>query len=529
MVPRYLVNFDLKNLKKEFTDIAVIGSGISGLLVALKASQFAEVSIFSKEKLEESETYYAQGGIAIALSPQDSPALHFKDTIKVGDGLSDKSAVKILVKEGIFRIQELILLGVNFDKTEEGLSLTLEGAHSRKRIIHARGDATGEEVEKKLIKNIREKKNVKLYENFYVVDILTFNNKTVGIIVFDKKEKELKIYFCKAIVLSTGGAGQIYKYTTNPEVSTGCGIGIAYRGGCEITDMEFIQFHPTALNYKGETFLISEAVRGEGAILKNHKGEQFMKNYHPLAELAPRDIVSRAIWEEMKKTKKEYVYLDFTHFERGKIEKRFPHIYKVCKEAGFDLSSDLIPVSPAAHYIIGGIKANLSGETNIKGVYACGETASTGVHGANRLASNSLLECLVFGERVVKALDEYLHNLKIEFPSYLRYRQEKFKCKKLNLKKLKGKFKNTMWESVGIVRSKETLKKARDEIRKLLSKVVNCEFSSQEGFELQNMLIVADLIVKSAEIRKESRGVHYRIDYPERDDEKWRKHIILKR
>jgi L-aspartate oxidase len=529
-IPRYLVNFSLKDLEKEFTEIAIIGSGITGLLIALKCSSFADVSVFSKEKLKESETYYAQGGIAIAISPSDSPELHFKDTIKTGDGLSNKKAVKILVEEGIFRIQELILLGVNFDKTKKGISLGLEGGHSQQRIIHAKGDATGEEIEKKLIRNIRKRKNINIYENFYVIDILTYKNRVFGIIGLEKKTNTLKIYFCKAVVISTGGIGQIYKYTTNPKVSTGCGIGIAYRCGCEISDMEFVQFHPTALNYNGKTFLISEAVRGEGAILRNYKGEEFMKKYHPERELAPRDIVSRAIIEEMNKTKKEYVYLDLTHLGKKKIIERFPNIYKNCKEAGFDLASDLIPVAPAAHYSIGGIKTNFFGETNIKGIYAAGESASTGVHGANRLASNSLLECLVFGDRVSQSLKRYISKTKeVKFPENFRFKKERIKNKKINIEKIKNSLKEIMWENAGIIRSEKNLKIAKEKIEKILSRIINLEFSSQEGFELQNMLIVADNIVKSALLRKESRGVHYRIDYPERDDKKWLKHIVLKR
>ena len=506
-------------MKENYFDIIIIGSGIAGLSCAFYSPDNYKVGLFTKDKLEESSTYYAQGGIAVALNKDDSPKLHYEDTLKAGADFNEEKIVKIVVEEGIERIKDLIEIGVKFDRND-GLEFTKEAAHSRRRILHAHGDSTGLEIAKTLISVIKNKKNISIFENFFLIDLIRENKRIIGGIFLNNKN-ELEIIYSKYTILATGGAGQIYPYTTNPKTSTGDGLAIAYRAGARLMDLEFYQFHPTALKVDlPQRFLISEAVRGEGGILKNYYGERFMLNYHPQGELAPRDIVTRAIYLEMLETEKD-IFLDFRPIGERKIKKRFPNILKTCKEYGFDILKEPIPVEPAAHYLMGGIETDEFGRSNLKNLYACGEVACTGLHGANRLASNSLLEGLVFGRRCILAIlnDE---------PSNIRnYNIEKIRDSQVSLSFDKYRLKNLLWENVGILRNGKKLEEVLRILEKWI-KEVDIFILNKEFLELKNMTTIAYLITKSALLREESRGAHFRIDFPKMKDE-WKKHIIWER
>ncbi|MGE5398502.1 MAG: L-aspartate oxidase, partial [Chitinophagales bacterium] len=378
------------------TDFLIIGSGIAGLFTALKASETGDVVVLTKKSMKDSNTGLAQGGIAAAVHEEDSPFLHLEDTLEAGAGLCDIEAVQVLVTEGPDRVRELMAIGARFDTVNGTVALTREAAHSRARILHA-ADATGEAIRQALVESCLQKPSINIQENQFLIDLLTVGGECQGALIMDGNTGQKVVYLARATVVATGGIGQLYKYTTNPDIATADGMAACFRAGCRLADMEFIQFHPTVLaTSANQRFLISEAVRGEGALLFNHGGERFMPNYHPLGELAPRDIVARAIWNQMALSQSDYVYLDLTGLKNP--AKRFPNIYKTCLEQGYDLFKDRIPVSPAAHYMMGGVQTNINGETGVYGLYACGEMACTGVHGANRLASNSLLEGLVFGQ-----------------------------------------------------------------------------------------------------------------------------------
>lgn len=506
-------------MKENLFDIIIIGSGVAGLTSAFYSPENYKVALFTKDRLEESSTYYAQGGIAVALNKDDSPLLHYQDTLKAGAEFNEENIVKIVVEEGIDRIKDLMRIGVNFDRSN-GLEFTKEAAHSRRRILHAHGDSTGFEIARTLISVIKNKENISIFENYFLVDLIKERNKVVGGIFLNDKN-EIEIVYSKYTILATGGAGQIYLYTTNPKTSTGDGLAIAYRVGARLMDLEFFQFHPTALKIDlPQRFLISEAVRGEGGILKNYYGERFMLNYHPHGELAGRDIVTRAIYLEMLETERD-IYLDFRPIGERRIKKRFPNILKTCKEYGFDITKEPIPVEPAGHYFMGGIETDEWGRTSIKNLYACGECACTGLHGANRLASNSLLEGLVFGKRCIQAIlqDEpsYTNNLKLE----------KLEEKKISLSFDKKELKKLMWENVGILRMGEKLKR----VLKILEgwvREIDGFIPDKELLELKNMTLISYLMTKSALLRKESRGAHFRIDFPTMKDE-YRKHIIIEK
>ncbi|HER25469.1 MAG TPA: L-aspartate oxidase [Candidatus Atribacteria bacterium] len=527
MFPRYLINFDLSQVKKIFTDFLIVGSGIAGLYTSLKIFDKGEVTLLTKSKLKESNTEYAQGGIAVALGDKDSPHLHMEDTLKAGANFCDPEAVNILVTEGPKCVEELIELGTKFDKIEGKYNTTLEAAHQRPRILHARGDATGAEIEESLSQKVINENKIKIKENILVIDILTEHNTCYGVLVLHSATNEIIAYLAKAIILASGGAGQLFLNTTNPEVATGDGIAFAYRGGAKVTDLEFIQFHPTALYHQGSPkFLISEAVRGEGAILKNIKGELFMPSYHPLAELAPRDIVARAITDQMKKTNSNYVYLDASKI-KDKFSQRFPTIYKNCISLGINPEKEYIPVAPAAHYTMGGIKTDTWGQTNLTNLYACGECTSTGVHGANRLASNSLLEGLVFGNRIAQKVKENkeLFSQKIDEEKNIFYNFPRKEIRKFDSRQITKELQKLMWDKVGIIRNSSDLKQAIQKINEWKF-ILKSELRTTEDFELANLIILADLITKSALQREESRGAHYRKDFPDRDDINWKKHII---
>lgn len=526
MVPRYITNFNTKNLPQRETDYLIIGSGIAGLYTALQASTFAKVTLLTKKKLGDTNTERAQGGIAAAIHSADSPSLHRADTLEAGAGLCNVDAVEVLVNEGPDRVRDLIQRGANFDRLDGKLAFTREAAHSRRRILHA-GDSTGEEIQSTLAKSLLKEEKVEFLEDHIVIDLLTEDNICYGALVQNNISGEVVVYNAKAVVLSAGGAGQVFRNTTNPEVATGDGIAMAFRAGASVMDMEFVQFHPTALYLPGTPrFLISEAVRGEGAVLRNINGERFMPRYHPGAELASRDIVARAIFSEMAATRSTHVFLDLSPMAGKKVKQRFPTITKTCAQYGIDIASEMIPVAPAAHYMMGGVQTNLDGETSVKGLYACGEVACQGVHGANRLASNSLLDGLVFGHRIVEASRE---QIAAKGPLI----QKEF-CNDTLLQSLKesvsirSMIQDIMWDKVGIVREGGQLSDALNELERE-DKIFDYQVSSAEDIETYNILILSKLITEAALLRTESRGGHYRSDFTMRDDVNWKKHICFHR
>lgn len=518
------------------TDLLIIGGGIAGLRAAIEASKHCKVFLITKGKTGESATEKAQGGIAAAIDKiQDSTEFHFQDTIKAGAGLCDEEAVKILVNEGVDRVVELIKMGARFDKAETeggtGFSLAIEGAHKIRRILHA-GDETGAEIERTLGSQIIRDNLVNFSIYTVGVDLIIKDGKCVGATAIDTYNHTNLTILAKATIIAAGGVGQVYLHTTNPEFATGDGIAMAYRAGATVQDMEFIQFHPTSLVAFKELediialprFLISEAVRGEGAKLINIKGERFMPNYHAQKELAPRDIVSRAIVEEIKKTKSNHVLLSLSGLGAEKIKKRFPMIYKTCLERGLDITKENIPVAPAAHYFMGGIKTTIDSKTDIPGLYAAGESASLGVHGANRLASNSLLDGLVFGRRAARAALNYIKTAK---PISSPRKAKSTKTNSLNKEKLESlrmTIKTIMWHQVGIERNEKALKSARKKLT-AISKKLNFTPQNREEIEAKNLCLIAELISTAALDRQESRGAHFRTDHPKTDNRKWKKHL----
>ena len=528
----------MPKLKTIKTDLLIIGGGIAGLRAAIEASKHCKVFLITKGKTGESATEKAQGGIAAAIDKiQDSTDFHFQDTIKAGAGLCDEEAVKILVNEGVNRVVELIKMGARFDKAETeggtGFSLAIEGAHKIRRILHA-GDETGAEIERTLGSQIIRDNQVNFSIYTVGINLIVKDGKCCGATAIDTYNHTNLTILAKATIMAAGGIGQVYLHTTNPEFATGDGIAMAYRAGATVQDMEFIQFHPTSLVAFKELediialprFLISEAVRGEGAKLLNVKGERFMPNYHAQKELAPRDIVSRAIVEEIKKTKSNHVLLSLSGLGAEKIKKRFPMIYKTCLERGLDITKENIPVAPAAHYFMGGIKTNVNSETNIPGLFAAGESASLGVHGANRLASNSLLDGLVFGRRAARSALNYLKKVK---GTKATKKANNAKKNTLSIKKLdqiRMTIKAIMWHNVGIERNEKDLQTALNNLTEI-SKKIDFSPTDKEEVELINLVQVAILITKAALDRTESRGAHFRTDFPQAM-KKWKKHLELK-
>lgn len=525
MIPRYIVDFDLQTLPRMKTDVAVIGAGIAGLYTALQTSEYAQVVLISKKGLDDSNTRWAQGGIAAVTAKSDSPALHRQDTLIAGAGLCSYEAVDVLVHEGPDRLKELIAYGTEFDKDEQGrFELTKEGAHSKRRILHANGDATGAEIVRALSARVMNEPNITVLEHHFAIDVVTQDGECIGVLV-RKPDGELFFLESKATVLATGGAGQLYRYTTNPEIATADGIGIAYRAGACIKDVEFIQFHPTALYYPGAPrFLISEAVRGEGAILRNINGERFMDKYHPQKELAPRDIVARAIVSEMERTQSSFVYLDITHESEELIKHRFPTIYRFCLQYGLDMVTDWIPVAPACHYIMGGVQTDLNGETSTKRLFACGEASCTGVHGANRLASNSLSEAVVFGHRISERIKELPALPEVDPLMHVSKRRRQ-NNRTFHAQEQRLKLQKLMLRHVSLKRDEKGLKKALEELQRM-EQYYDYHPREREDFEFFNLLNAAVLTTKAALMREESRGGHYRNDFPNKDDLIWRKHII---
>lgn len=533
------------------TDVLIIGSGAAGLRAALAASEHANVTLITKTTLTESNTHYAQGGIAVAMNLDDTIALHIKDTCTAGAGLCDVEAVEMMVSEGIPRVAELLDWGANFDWEGTLPRFTQEAAHSRRRIVH-KGDATGRETTDILIQRVLNTENIQVLQNTFAIDLLTEAEITThgeeivtcyGVTaIVDEQAVSIR---ARATILATGGLGRVYPCTSNPKVATGDGFAAAWRAGCEMVDMEFVQFHPTTLYLDGApNFLISEAVRGEGGRLINIRGERFMEKYHEQGELAPRDVVSRANQKEMELTGFPCVYLDITHKPAEFIFERFPTISDTTKRFGLDISVDLIPVRPGAHFMMGGIRTNTDTETNLKGLYACGEVACTGVHGANRLASNSLLECLVYGARAGTNAATFANRYQpsVEKTSQLQEGSEaatrdaltdnrKLITENDSIDAIKDAIRETLWENVSIERNGEGLEQTLAELQDLTENLGNIPATPESKdiamIETVNMLDVALMITESALARTESRGAHYRSDFPTPDDTNWYHRILI--
>ncbi len=529
-VPRYLVPFHPKRIPHHFVDVLVIGGGIAGLRAAMEVDPRLSLLIVTKDSMEESSSSYAQGGIASVLDPEDAFSNHVEDTLAAGANLCDRDVVEMVVREAPEHIRQLIEWGTHFDTENGAILLGREGGHSHRRIVHAMGDATGHEVIRAMIQRARGKHDAQIWPNTFTIDLLTHEGRCRGALVWHSRHGRTFVW-AKQTILCTGGAGQVYRETTNPEVATGDGHAIAYRAGVELRDMEFMQFHPTVLYIAGSSrSLITEAIRGEGAQLIDAAGRRFMIDYDERAELAPRDIVSRAIVLQMEKTRQPCVYLDLSHLNAEAVRNRFPGIARTCAEFGIDIATDPIPVRPGAHYMIGGATVDAAGRTTLPGLWAAGEVTSSGLHGANRLASNSLLEGLVFGAHAGAGAssaalaegDSYqavpLENAAVDSPT-----------EPLDLVDIRNALKSLMGRSAGVWRSGPQLGDAADTIRRWCSYVLARQLADPKGWELQNMLTLASLMVDMATQRTESRGVHLRHDFPGADDAHWRRHLTVVR
>ena len=509
-------------------DFLIVGSGIAGLYAALLAREHGTVAILTKGNIDDGNSRYAQGGIAAAVGPADSPELHMQDTLAAGAGLCDPEAVRVLTQDGPDRIADLIRLGVSFDTLHGEIALAMEGAHTVSRVLHAGGDATGEHIELTLA-GLASSSRVTVLEHSLATRVLLDKGSASGVGYLDGSGAFTEVE-AQSVILATGGAGNLYLYTTNPSVATGDGVALAFQGGAEVIDMEYYQFHPTALRLpEAPAFLISEAVRGEGGVLRNVHGVRFMDKFHPMAELAPRDVVSRAIAHEMEETQQDHVLLDVTHLPASRTTARFPSIYRFCLEHGLDMTTTPIPVAPAAHYMMGGVKTNTWGETNVPRLYACGEVASCGVHGANRLASNSLLETLVFGRRVIQGILDNArpstkHSSSLpEIRATMPLRSgEPLTTQPPSLADLQ----RLMWTNVGIVRKEGALDQASETLARWQHGLPSTNDTPSQ--ELANLVLVGRLIAEAALVRQESRGAHYRSDYPDSKQE-WGRHITFAR
>ena len=523
---RYLVRFHPKHIPHVFTDILVIGGGIAGLRAALAVPDDLRVLVITKDKINQSNSSYAQGGIAGVMSPEDRFENHIEDTLVAGAGLCNAEIARMVVREAPGQIQDLVSMGTEFDKHEGQIALGREGGHSHHRIVHALGDATGHEVMRAIIKQVRESDTIELWEKTFTLDLITHQGKCVGALVHRHRRGKLLIW-AKQTILASGGVGMVYRETTNPPVATGDGMAAAYRAGATLRDMEFMQFHPTVLYVAGSSrFLISEAVRGEGAYLRDKNGHRFMPDEDSRAELAPRDVVAQAIVRTMDKTQHPNVYLDLSHLDPARVMSRFPGIAKVCGNFGIDITKDPIPVRPGAHYMIGGVVVDLEGRTTIPGLWGAGEVTSSGLHGANRLASNSLLEGLVYGKLCAMGAVREARKMsdKFEVPAIdMTFRPDN--DGDLDINDVTNSLRSLMVRHMGIVRTEADLAEAEKTVVFWCRYALRREFQSRQGWELANLLTVARLMIWSARNRTESRGTHFRLDYPQKNDAEWLRHL----
>ncbi len=528
--PRYLVPFHPKRVPHHFTDVLIIGGGLAGFRAAIEVRSDLSTLVVTKQSVEQSSSRYAQGGIASVLHPSDRVENHIADTLRAGGSLCDRKVVEMVIRDGPERIRELMRWGTQFDQLAGELELGREGGHSHDRIVHALGDATGKEVMRAVIKRAFESSNQETWTKTFTLDLLTYEGVCRGALVWNPAHGKTLIW-AKQTILCTGGAGQLYRETTNPSVATGDGMAIAFRAGAQLADLEFVQFHPTMLYIAGSSrTLITEAMRGEGAYLVDRNGHRFMPDYDPRAELAPRDVVSQSIVAQMDKTRHPNVYLDLRHLDAAHVRRRFPGIAEVCGAFDLDITSDLIPVRPGAHYMVGGVTIDEQGKTTLPGLWAAGEVSASGLHGANRLASNSLLEGLVFGafagkgasEAATKIADDY-RALPLENPACEQLEEP------LDVNDICNSLKSLMWRNVGIRRDRAGLEDAQRSVEQWCRYALPRHFGGQAGWELQNVLLVARLMIEAAVTRQETRGVHLRSDFPNTDDQHWLRHLTFVR
>lgn len=523
---RYLVPFAPKQTPHYFTDILIIGAGIAGLRAALEIPEDLRVLVVTKDTIQQSNSSYAQGGIAGVLSPEDRFENHIEDTLTAGDGLCDRAIVEMVVREAPAQIQDLVRWGTHFDLEDGHLALTREGGHSHRRIVHALGDATGHEMMRAVIAKARQARHITIWDKTFTIDLLTHDGACVGAVVHRPRLDKLLVW-AKQTILASGGCGMVYRETTNPPVATGDGMAAAYRAGADLRDMEFMQFHPTVLYVAGSSrHLISEAVRGEGAFLRDKDGKRFMPEEDPRAELAPRDIVARAIVRCMDRTQHPCVYLDLSHLDPTLVQHRFPGIARVCRGFGLDITHDLIPVRPGAHYMIGGVTVDAEGHTSLPRLWGAGEVTSSGLHGANRLASNSLLEGLVFGAACGRGAAAAASRMADTFTvPALDSPASTGPVEALDVADVTNALRSLMVRRMGVVRDREGLLEAERAVNFWCRYALTREFQTRSGWELQNLLTVARLMISSALQRTESRGTHFRRDYPHRDDQHWQRHL----